>query len=160
MRGSEGEDGNMPHAYSSNRIHIVFSTKYREPVISHEFQPKLWAYLAGIARKIGMQSVVVGGIDNHVHVFALLPATLTLARAAQLLKGNSSKWINDQGYAGERFSWQEGYGAFSVSASQTPEVVRYVQNQAEHHKQRSFEQEFISLLTRYGINHDADQALG
>jgi putative transposase len=150
----------MPHTYSSNRIHIVFSTKEREKRISSELQPKLWAYMAGIARKIGMQSAVVGGIDNHVHVLALLPATLTLARAAQLLKGNSSKWINDHGYAGEKFAWQEGYGAFSVSASQTPNVVRYIQNQVEHHAQHSFEQEFISLLTRYGIAYDSDHVLG
>ena len=150
----------MAHASLSNRIHIVFSTKHRKKLISAEFQPKLWAYMAGIARKIGMQSVVVGGIDDHVHIFALLPATLTLARAAQMLKGNSSKWINDRSYAGESFSWQEGYGAFSVSASQTSNVIHYVQHQAEHHKQHGFDQEFISLLTRYGIAYDSDHVFG
>jgi len=150
----------MPHSYSSNRLHIVFSTKNRENLITTELQPKLWAYIAGIARKIGMQGVVVGGIENHLHIFASLPATLTLARAAQMLKGSSSKWINDHGYAEAKFAWQEGYGAFSVSASQTVNVVRYVENQVEHHAQHSFEEEFVSFLTRHGIGYDANDVLG
>lgn len=150
----------MPHSYISNRIHIVFSTKNRANLITADLQPKLWSYMAGVARKIGMQGVVVGGVENHVHVFALLPATLALAKAAQMLKGSSSKWINDHARNGQKFGWQDGYGAFSVSASQTPNVVHYVQNQAEHHARHSFEEEFVSFLTRYQIGYDAKDVLG
>ena len=150
----------MSHSYSSNRIHVIFSTKERYKTISGELQPKLWAYMTGIARNQGFEALIIGGAKDHVHVLLLLPPTLPLSKAIQFLKGNSSKWLNETGAAGNKFSWQEGYGAFSVSASQTADVVRYIENQAAHHAKKSFEEEFMEFLTKYGVAYDPAHVLG
>ena len=148
----------MSHSYSSNRIHLVFSTKNREKLITEELQAKLWPYMAGIARNHGFEAIKVGGIDDHAHALIVLQATVALAKAIQTLKGCSSKWLNETSL--KDFAWQEGYGAFSVSASQSEGVVRYIENQREHHKCRSFDQEFVSLLKRYGVSYDPVHVLG
>jgi len=148
----------MSHSYSSNRIHVIFSTKERHKSISTELQPKLWAYMAGIASNQGFEAMIIGGVKDHVHALLLLPPSLALSKAIQLLKGNSSKWLNE--ITGNKFSWQEGYGAFSVSASQTADVVRYIENQAEHHTKKSFEEEFLEFLTKYGVAYDPAHVLG
>src|SRR2546421_9817226 len=150
----------MSHSYSSNRIHVIFSTKERQKSISDDLQPVLWAYMAGIVRNQGFQAMSIGGVKDHVHVLLLLPPSLPLAKAIQFLKGSSSKWVNETGAAGKEFSWQEGYGAFSVSASQTADVVRYIANQAAHHAKKSFEDEFMEFLTKYGVAYDPAHVLG
>jgi putative transposase len=126
----------MSHSYSSNRIRVIFSTKERKKCLSDDFQPKLWAHMAGIAHNQGFEAMIIGGVRDHVHALLVLPPILPLAKAVQFLKGSSSKWINET--SGE-FAWQEGYGAFGVSASQTADVVRYIQNQRTHHEKKSFE---------------------
>jgi REP element-mobilizing transposase RayT len=95
-----------------------------------------------------------------VHALLLLPPSLPLSKAIQFLKGSSSRWLNETGAVGNRFSWQEGYGAFSVSASQTAEVVRYIENQAAHHAKKSFEEEFVEFLAKYGVAYDRSHVLG
>jgi len=147
----------MSHSYSSNRVHVIFSTKERQPCLSDNFQPELWAYMAGIAHNQGFEAMIIGGIHDHVHALVVLPPTLPLAKAIQFLKGSSSKWINE---TGGPFAWQEGYGAFSVSASQTADVVRYIQNQRAHHEKKSFEEEFVEFLKRYGVSYDPTHVLG
>jgi putative transposase len=147
----------MSHSYSSNRVHVIFSTKERKKCLSDDFQPKLWAYMAGIAHNQGFEAMIIGGVRDHVHALLVLPPTLPLAKAVQFLKGSSSKWINETN--GE-FAWQEGYGAFSVSASQTADVVRYIQNQRTHHEKKSFEQEFVEFLKRYGVSYEPAHVLG
>jgi REP element-mobilizing transposase RayT len=148
----------MSHSYCSNRIHLVFSTKNREKSIPVEVQEKLWPYMAGIARNHEFEAIKIGGVEDHAHALVLLPATIPLAKSIQILKSCSSKWLNETVL--KNFSWQEGYGAFSVSASQTEGVIEYIANQREHHAKRSFEEEFISLLKRYGINYDPAHVLG
>jgi len=150
----------MSHSYSSNRIHLVFSTKDREKRISETLQVKLWPYMAGIARNHGFEAIKVGGVDDHTHAFLLLPPTIAMAKAVQILKSCSSKWINDTGTAGKNFAWQEGYGAFSVSASQTDAVIKYIENQRAHHAKRSYEEEFLELLRKYEIAYDPAHVLG
>jgi REP-associated tyrosine transposase len=150
----------MSHTYSSNRVHVIFSTKDRRKSLSAETQAKLWAYLKGIAKNQGFELIVAGGVEDHVHMLLVLPPKLPLARAVQLLKGNSSKWLNDNGIEIRNFAWQEGYGAFSVSASQTDAVVEYIKDQAEHHRKRTFEEEFLSMLKRYGVQYDPEYVLG
>jgi REP element-mobilizing transposase RayT len=150
----------MSHTYSSNRIHVVFSTKERQKRLREEIQPKLWAYIAGIARHHGFEGIKIGGAEDHCHALILLPAPMPLSKAVQTLKGCSSKWLDDTGAAGNNFAWQEGYGAFSVSASQTAGVVEYIRNQPEHHKRRNYEEEFLELLKRYGIAYDPAHVLG
>src|SRR6185369_4667590 len=105
----------MGHSYICNRVHVVFSTRDRKELISDPNQALLWAYLTGIGKNIGAEVFKVGGTANHVHVLIGLPAAVSLAAAVQKIKGSSSKWIGDNGVKG--FAWQQGYGAFSVSAS-------------------------------------------
>lgn len=146
----------MSHTYCSVRVHVVFSTKERRDCIPDKTRPKLWAYVAGIARNHGFQAVKVGGTANHAHV--LLPATMDLAKAVQLMKGSSSNWMNDTG--AKNFAWQEGYGAFSVSASQTRSVIEYIGDQERHHAKRNYEAEFLDLLRRYGVAYDPTYVFG
>jgi REP element-mobilizing transposase RayT len=149
----------MSHSYASNRIHLIFSTKNREKRISVDLQTKLWPYMAGIARHHGFEAIKVGGVEDHAHALLLLPPTIALAKAVQILKACSSKWINDT-HAGKDFAWQEGYGAFSVSASQTEDVIKYIEGQAAHHARRSYEDEFLELLKRYGVAYDPAHVFG
>ena len=144
----------MAHTYASNFVHCVFSTKDRRPLIPAARTEGLFAYLGGIAGSEGFTLVAAGGTANHVHVLIILPATHSLAHAVQKLKGSSSRWM------GRGFSWQEGYGAFSVSASQVPIVKKYIQNQEEHHCKRSFEEEFVTLLRHCGVEFDARYVFG
>ncbi len=150
----------MSHTYVSNRIHLIFSTKARETRLKPEFQPKLWAYMAGIAKNHGFTAIKVGGMEDHCHCLIILPTPMPLSKAVQTLKGCSSKYLNDTGAAGANFAWQEGYGAFSVSASQTQEVIDYIQNQPAHHAKRTYEQEFLEFLKRYGLSYDPAHVLG
>jgi putative transposase len=120
-------------------------------------QPKLWAYMAGIAHNQGFESMTIGGVIDHVHALLVLPPTLPLSKALQFLKDSSSKWINE---TTGKFAWQEGYGAFIVSASQTADAVRYIQNQHAHHEEKSFEEELLKFLKKYGISYEADYVLG
>jgi putative transposase len=148
----------MSHSYCCNRIHLIFSTKDRQKRIPSDLQPKLWAYVAGIAHNHGFEAVKVGGSDDDVHVLLSLPATMPLAKAIQFLKGASSKWLNDTGR--QPFAWQEGYGAFGVSASQTDAVITYIDNQPVHHATRNFEDEFLAFLRKYGVPYDPKYVLG
>ena len=148
----------MSHSYCSNRIHLIFSTKNREKWLPEEVQNKLWPYMAGIARNHGFEAIKIGGVEDHAHALVVIPAGMPLAKAIQTLKACSSKWLNESVTKG--FSWQEGYGAFSVSASQTDGVIAYIENQREHHAKKTFEEEFVSLLRRYGISYDPEHVLG
>jgi putative transposase len=142
----------MSHSYISNRVHLVFSTRDRKDRISDEIRPKLWAYIAGMGKNIDAHTFAVGGTANHAHILLALPSTLTLASVVQKIKGSSSKWMNDSGE--KSFEWQEGYGAFSVSASNIDAVIHYIEGQPEHHRKHSFEDEFRSLLIKHGIEFE------
>jgi len=144
----------MSHTYTSVYIHCVFSTKERRPLIPGARTAELYAYLGGIARAEGLTLIAAGGTANHIHLLLVLSSTCSLAHAVQKLKGGSSRWM------GSGFSWQEGYGAFSVSASQLEVVKHYIQNQEEHHRKRDFEQEFTSLLRSCGVEFDEQFVFG
>jgi len=150
----------MSHTYTSMRIHVIFSTKERQKRLREEIQPKLWAYIAGIARHHGFDAIQIGGAEDHCHALILLPAPMPLSKAVQTLKGCSSKWLNDTGVVGNNFAWQEGYGAFSVSASSLGTVKDYIKHQPEHHAKRSFEDEFIALLRKSGLSYDPSEVFG
>lgn len=139
----------MPSSYVCNHVHIVFSTKDRLKLIPEELQPKLWAYMAGIAKNHGMHVAAIGGVEDHVHALIELGPTFSIAKAVQGLKANSSRWMNE--HPGVRFEWQEGYFACSVSRSQLPTVLAYIANQKEHHHKMDSAQEFESLLRRHGF---------
>jgi REP element-mobilizing transposase RayT len=144
----------MAHTYASNFIHCIFSTKDRRPLIPPARKTELYAYMGGIARGEGFSLIAAGGTDNHIHLLFELPASTSLARAVQKLKGGSSRWM------GKGFAWQEGYGAFSVSPSQIEVVQEYIRNQEKHHRKRSFEQEFVALLHNCGIAYDERYVFG
>ncbi len=139
----------MPSSYVSNHVHIVFSTKNRLKIIREELQPELWAYMAGIAKNHGMNALAIGGIADHAHALLNLGSTLGIAKAAQVLKANSSRWMNE--HPGTRFEWQEGYFACSVSQSQVATIRRYIANQKDHHRRMDSMQEFDLLLKKHGL---------
>ncbi len=147
----------MPHTYAQNVIHIVFSTKYRRKTISKEFQLRMWAYAAGICKNHGIFVHAVGGIDDHIHLLIQVPPVLSLAKAVLAIKSNSSRWANEQG---NKFAWQQGYAAFSVSSSRVPEVVRYIQTQESHHRKMTFDEELVALLKKHGVEFDPKFVFG
>jgi putative transposase len=142
----------MSHTHAANFVHCVFSTKDRRNLIPAELQDRLYAYLIGIADNLEFKILAAGGTSNHVHLLIAVPPALTLAQALQKLKANSSRWLGENAV---QFEWQKGYGAFSVSPSLLPTVQAYIRNQQEHHRKRSFEEEFQALLNKSGIAYDA-----
>ncbi len=132
----------------------MFGTKNRAPLLKNAIQPEMFAYLGGICRKLGCKTYCVGGTDNHVHIACTLPRTLTVSKLMEEVKKSSSVWIKNKGDMYRTFAWQAGYGAFSLGKSQLPQVIKYIENQSEHHRSRNFREEFIELLERYGIEHD------
>lgn len=144
----------MSHTYTSLLYHLVFSTKGREPWLSEEIQPRVWAYIGGIARENGMTALSVGGITDHVHALVMTKPTILVSRMLQLLKGGSSHWIHETFPELKRFAWQDGYGAFTVSKSGIPGVISYIQNQKEHHRSKTFQEEYLELLQKHEIEYD------
>jgi REP element-mobilizing transposase RayT len=142
------------HSFVGCYVHCVFSTKQRLPLITEELQERLWPYLGGIARENKMKALCVGGVADHVHVLLSVPSTLAVAKAVQLLKGNSSKWIHETFPGQSSFAWQEGYGAFSIGVSGIPDTMAYIQGQAEHHRKKTFQEEFIAFLKKHGMEYD------
>ena len=141
-------------SYISNLVHFVWSTAKREPLIRKSWQDQLYAYMGGILANKKAKLLAAGGLADHVHVYASLPATLTLADAASALKSNSSRWIHDNAPQYRSFDWQEGYSAFSVSKSAEPRVITYIQNQEEHHQRMRFQEELMGLLDKHGIKYE------
>ncbi|HET6268003.1 MAG TPA: IS200/IS605 family transposase [Acidobacteriota bacterium] len=144
----------MSHSYANILVHCAFSTKERLKMISPDFRQRLRSYLGGIARENGMKALAVGGVEDHVHVLLSLPATMSISKAIQLLKAGSSKWIHDHFPKHGKFSWQEGYGAFSIGISQRDETVAYIEGQEGHHKKRNFQGEFRAFLDEQGVHYD------
>ena len=133
----------MSHTYAQNVVHVVFSTKGRHKTIDGEFRPKLWAYLTGICKRLEIYVHSVGGMEDHLHLLIQIPPVLALSKAVATIKSNSSRWASEEGH---RFAWQEGYAAFSVSASVIPAVIRYIRNQEALHKKMDFGAELVALF--------------
>ncbi len=145
------------HSFVSCHLHVVWSTHRREAVLGAEIRDRLWPYLGGIARENGMKALAVGGVADHVHALVSLPATLSISKAVQLLKGNSSKWLHETFPKLRNVSWQEGYGAFSIGVSGIDETVAYIRGQEEHHRTRTFREEVEIFLRRHGIEFHPDE---
>ena len=143
----------MANTYSSLFFHIVFSTKNRTRSIRPEFEARLWQYLGGIARTHELTALEVGGVEDHIHVLAIAKPKHSPSEIALWLKAESSKWIHKE--IGQRlFAWQDGFGAFSVSKSNVPAVIRYIKDQPVHHKKETFEQEYERLMTLHEVDYD------
>lgn len=144
----------MPQSLSKVIIHVIFSTKDREPWLDKNVRPRMHAYIGTICRDANGSALLVGGVADHLHIVATLPRTLTQAAMIEQVKKASSKWIKqlDPKYRG--FYWQRGYAAFSVSPSQLNGVLEYVRNQEDHHRTRSFQEEYRGFLHKYGVEFD------
>ena len=144
----------MPQSLSLVIIHVIFSTKDRHPFLASDTRPKLHAYLASVARNIGCEAYRVGGVADHVHLAIRLSRTVTIADLVQELKTASSKWVKTQSPDLAAFSWQRGYGCFSVGPSDLEALRQYIDTQEEHHRKRTFQDEFRSFLKKYGVEYD------
>lgn len=144
----------MANTYSQLNIHCVFAVKGREHVLSNLFQERLFAFMAGIIRQKGCYPLAVGGWKNHVHIFFELSTDVKISEVLREVKSASSKWINENGLVIGQFAWQEGYGAFSHSRSQRDRIIKYVMNQEEHHRGKTFREEYLSMLQKAEIEFD------
>jgi REP element-mobilizing transposase RayT len=142
----------MSHTFTNLLTHIVFSTKERLPLITNEIKPELFAYIGGLVKELKSKPVIINGMSDHVHLLVSLPPTVHVSEAMRFVKANSSKWVTEK--FGKPFEWQKGYGAFSVSRSNVDAVVKYIQNQEQHHRRFDFRTEFISLLRKNDIDFD------
>jgi putative transposase len=147
----------MAHRYPNILVHCVFSTKERRNLVPEGLLPKLWKYFGGIGRNHGIAVLAAGGISNHSHLLIVLPPDMPVAKAVQVLKANSSRWLREHGLD---FAWQEGYGAFSVSGSNKDAVKNYIEHQAEHHAKRPYESEFEAIVRKSGMEFDLSEAFG
>lgn len=144
----------MANTYTCLHYHVIFSTKNRERWITSDIQTRIWPYLGWIAREHRLVPLTIGGIEDHVHLVLNAPPSIALSKALQLLKGGSSKWIHDAFSTLRGFEWQDGYGAFTVSKSNLSEVVKYVEDQREHHRYKTFQEELRAFLDRHGVEYD------
>lgn len=144
----------MAHTFTHLLTHIVFSTKDRAPLLDDDLKPRLFAYMGGIIRELGGQAILINGPTDHVHILTTIPARISLSDFMRDLKANSSGWVHKEFPERRNFAWQTGYGAFAVSHSSLESVKEYIRTQEEHHRQRTFTDEFTVFLRRHEIAYD------
>ena len=150
----------MSHTYTNLLSHVVFSTKDRRPLIDAEMKPRLLGYINGIVDESGGKVLSLNAMPDHLHMLWESPATLPLSDAMRVLKTNSCRWVHETWGSQKLFAWQTGYGAFSVSRSKVAAVAAYIEDQESHHRKRTFQEEFIELLVKHGIDYDPKYVLG
>ena len=144
----------MPATYHNLRYHIVFATKHRLPMITPDLKDRLYSYVGSIVNDDGGFMIDIGGMPDHVHILAGLKPSVSVSHLLKQVKGSSSSWVNRLPGRTDKFGWQVGYSAFSVSESRVAAVRRYIQNQEEHHRQVSYREELKWLLTNHGVEFD------
>jgi len=144
----------MAGTYTKLYYHIVFSTKNRQPFIKREIEDELQKYICGIIRNIGGSCIEINGATDHVHILAVIPPKISLSDALRTIKANSSKWIHETIPNLARFAWQDGFSAFTVSASQVDGVRQYIRDQKQHHRERDYKTELLALLEKHGVDYD------
>jgi REP element-mobilizing transposase RayT len=150
----------MSHTFSQLLYHIIFGTQHRENLIDPELRQDLYPFIGGLVRSVRCTLLAVGGMQDHVHLLVRARPTVSLSDLLRVIKANSSRWVHERSAMPRRFGWQEGYGAFSVSGSAAADVCRYIQRQEEHHRRRTFEAEWVTLLKRHGIEFDPANPFG
>ena len=142
----------MSRTFTNLLTHLIFSTKDREPMIRADMKDELHAYLGGLTKELKGKAYGINGIDDHVHMLVNLPPNVSVSDAMRFIKANSSKWVHERWK--RLFNWQPGYGAFSVSKSNVPHVLKYIASQESHHQKVAFKQEFLDLLRKHDIPYD------
>lgn len=148
----------MPQSLAQVYVHIIFSTKERYPYLQPTIEPELYAYMGDTIKRVGGIPHLINGTSDHIHLLSSLPRTLTLSKYIEEIKRNSSRWIKTKHIDYQKFAWQNGYGAFSVSSSQRETVMRYIAEQKEHHRHVTFKEEFMAFLEKYNVEYN-DQYL-
>ncbi len=144
----------MPQSLACLHIHLIFSTKNRIPVLENAVRPSLHAYMAGVLQKLGCSPTLINSTEDHVHLLFELARTVAISEAVEEVKKTSSKWLKAQGLEYAEFAWQAGYGVFAVSESNVSTVRDYIANQQEHHRHRTFQDEYRAFMQRHGVAFD------
>lgn len=144
----------MPQSLVKNYVHLVWSTKNRAPLIDKKIKEELYAYMAGISNKLESKVIQIGGIEDHVHILCKLSRKIAMMKLVEEIKSHSSKWIKSKGVSYQNFYWQNGYGGFSVNPKEIDIVINYIKNQEEHHKKRTFQEEYRMFLNQYKMEFD------
>ena len=150
----------MANTYHGLFYHVIWSVKDRDPMLGKDIQARLWPYIVGIGKTNGIASIKIGGHYDHIHALIALKPNMPVSKAVQLLKGGSSKWIHETFPPLQAFAWQSGYAAFTVSKSQVDTVRSYIENQEEHHRVKTFEEEYRRMLDINEIDYDEVYLLG
>ena len=146
----------MSDTYSQIYIQVVFAVKGRQNLISDKWKTELHKYISGIITNKGQKSIIVNGVQDHIHCFIGLKPSMAISDLVRDIKNNSSKYINEKGFLPGKFQWQEGFGAFSYAHSQIKNVYNYILNQEEHHKRKSFKNEYLELLHEFEIDYKSE----
>jgi len=144
----------MGQSLVKNYIHIVFSTKHRQPLIHPPYETELHSYLGGICKNLECQPIKIGGYTDHVHILCMLSKKIALMKLVEEVKSHSSKWVKTLDSSLQNFYWQDGYGAFSVNPRGVPKVIHYIGNQHEHHRKKTFQDEFRAILKEHAVEYD------
>jgi len=144
----------MGQSIVKNYLHIAFSTKYRKPLISPCYEEELYNYLGGICKDLECNPIKIGGYNDHVHILCVLSKKIALVKLIEEVKSHSSKWMKTKDDALKSFYWQDGYGAFSVNPTEVETVIAYISNQHEHHKKKTFQDEYRAFLKKYNVEYD------
>ena len=144
----------MANTYTQFHIQTIFAVQNKQSLIHKEWKEELYKYMTAIIQNEGHKLLQINGVSDHVHILMGMRPIQSISELIKKVKGESSKWINEKGFSKFRFSWQQGYGAFSYSKSQVPSVIKYIQNQEKHHSQKTFLEEYKSLLDAFGVDYD------
>jgi len=146
----------MANTYTQLYIHVVFAVKGRANVISKSWRDQLYQYITGIIKNKNQKLMIINGVGDHLHILLSLKPDCILSELIRDIKSNSSKWVNDNGYVMGKFEWQSGFGAFSLGASQLIALTNYIKNQEEHHRKKTFREEYIEFLKDYEIDFKSE----
>ncbi len=144
----------MANSYSQIYLHVVYAVKYRATLLQKEWRQQVFGYIGQIINNMGHKTYIINGVEDHIHILFSMKPTHSVSDTMREIKSNSSKWLNESGLVKSRFSWQKGYGAFSVSKSGVNRVYAYIQNQEAHHAKQTFRSEYIELLQKYEVEFD------
>jgi REP element-mobilizing transposase RayT len=144
----------MANTYTQIHIHFIFAVKFRQGLIQKEWKDRLYQYIIAIVKNNGHKMLIINGMPDHVHLLIGLRPEQSISDLMKEVKSNSSKWINEQNFIKGKFAWQEGYGAFTYSKSQLPRLISYIENQEEHHRKKTFQEEYLRILEEQKVEYN------